>query len=229
MRIERIRSMNLTGLGDVDWTFPGGSVLLFSEDRSYQRVLGYLLLELFYDLKTPLALKDQSSNGLVEVWLTGESTRFYISIELIQKGDELERSSTLEIEDENGQPVSLPETKTVGEYLFGVRLRAFRQGAIVEWPEVKDKNDFSLLVRNLQQGGDEGLSLSKVRASMAGALKRVKEQTESMILVKAEYDALRREWEEVHRQQEEERLLLIEIRNLKEMETILAERFTAAV
>jgi len=226
MRIERIKSSNLTSLGDVDWTFLGGSVVLFSEDKSRQTILGDLLLDLFYDLLPPLALKDHNSQGLGEVWITEKSTHFHISRETSQQGNELEFLSTLKIEDETGQQVSLPETMTAGEYLFGVKLGAFRQGAIVEWPEGIESKNLFRLVRNLRQGGEEGLSLSKVRACMAGAQKRVKEQTESMILVKAEYDALRREWEEAHRQQEEERLLLIEIRNLKEKEIILAEKIT---
>lgn len=225
MRIERIRSVN-TGLGDVDWTFLSGPILLFSEDRSQYRVLGKLLIELFYDLKAPLASKGQGRKGLVEVWMTEASIGFHIRRELIQQGDDLERFSSLEIEDENGQQVSLSETMTLGEFLFRVKLQAFRQGAIVEWPESNELDTLSRLVRNLRQGGDEGLSLTKVRASMAGAQKRLKEQSESMMLVKAEYDALRREWETAHRQQEEGRLLMIEIRNLREKEAILAERIT---
>jgi len=68
-----------------------------------------------------------------------------------------------------------------------------------------------------------------VRASLAGAQKRVSEQKGSMVLVKAEYDALRREWETAHRQQDEERLLLIEIKNLQENEAILSERIASAI
>jgi len=231
MRIERIRGVNLTGLGDVDWTLPGGPVLLFSEERSCRRRLGNLLLELFYDLKTPnpLVSKDQSSKGFVEVWLTGVSGRFYIRRELILQGDVMEQSSNLEIEDETGQKVSLPESMTLGEYLFRVKLRAFRQGAIVEWPEIEENDDFSRRVRNLRDGGDEGLSLPKVRSSLAGAQKKVREQTKSMMLVKAEYERLRLEWEVAHRQQEEERLLLIEIKNLQETSAILAEAITTAL
>ena len=53
------------------------------------------------------------------------------------------------------------------------------------------------------------------------------EQKGSMALAKAEYDALRREWEAAHRQQDEERWLLIEIKNLQENEAILSERIAA--
>ena len=125
--------------------------------------------------------------------------------------------------------MSLPETMTLGEYLFLVTASDFSSGSVfVAWPESKENNNYLRRVRNLRQGGDEGLSLKKVRASIAGAQKRVKEQTESMMLVKAEYDALRHEWEEAHRQQEEERLLLIEIRNLQEKERILVEKISLA-
>ncbi|ODA40513.1 Exonuclease SbcC [Desulfosporosinus sp. BG] len=134
----------------------------------------------------------------------------------------------MEIEDETGQQVSLPERTTLGEYLFRVKQRAFLQGGIVEWPENDETANLSRYVRNMRQGGDAGLSLSKVRASLTGAQKRVKAQTESMLQVKAEYDSLRREWEEAHRQQEKERLLLIEIKNFQEKEKILAERISYA-
>lgn len=228
MRIERIITHNLTGLGDVDLTFPLGPVLLFSEDRTRQRMLGSLLLELFYDIKNPLVSKVQARKGSVEVWMTGENNRLHICRHSIMKEDGLERSSALVIEDETGQQVSLPERTTLGEYLFRVKQRAFLQGGIVEWPENDETVNLSRCVCNMRQGGDAGLSLSKVRASIAGAQKRVKEQTESMVQVKAEYDSLRREWEEAHRQQEKKRLLLIDIKNLQETEKILAERITYA-
>lgn len=229
MRIERIKSSGLTGLGDVDWTFPVGPVLLFCEDRSHQRMLGKLLLELFYDQKTPCASKAESSKALLEVWMAGENTRFYIRRDFIQQGNEFVRSSTLVREEGTGQNVSLPETLTLGDYLFRVNLRAFRQGVVVDWPEKNERDHLSLRVNNLRQGGDEGHSLIKVRASLAGAQKRVSEQKGSMVLAKAEYDALRREWEAAHRQQDAERLLLIEIKNLQENEAILSERIASAI
>ena len=223
MKIERIRSVN-TGLGEVDWTFLAGPILIFSEDRSRYRMLGDLLIKLFYEIKTPLPSQDQGTKGLVEVWMAESSAGFHIRREFIQQGDDLERFSFLEIEDETGAQVILPETTTLGEFLFRVKLQAFRQGAIVEWPESNECDTFPRLVRNLREGGDEEFSLTKVRASLVGAQKRVKEQTESMMLVKAEYDALRAEWETAYRQQEESRLRVIEIRNLREKEAILAER-----
>jgi len=229
MRIERIKSSRLTGLGDVDWTFPVGPVLLFCEDRSYQRILGKLLQELFYDQKTPYALKAESSKGLLEVWMAGENTRYHIRREFIQQGNEFVRSSTLVTEEGTGQNVSLPETLTLGDYLFGVNLQAFRQGVAVDWPEKNEHDHLRMRVNNLRQGGDEGLSLIKVRASLVGARKRVSEQKGSMALVRAEYDALRREWEVAYRQQDEERLLLIEIKNLQENEAVLSERIASAI
>jgi exonuclease SbcC len=225
MRIERIISTNLTEWEDLDLTFPVGPVLFFSEGKSRQRTLGELFMELFYNQKNPQASKNQSRKGLVEVWMSGEDTaRLHISRQFIQQDDGLERASTLEIEDETGQTLFLPEMMTLGEYLFRVKLRAFRQGGVLEWLEDKEPDDFFRRVRNLRQGGEEGLSLTKVRASIAGAQKRVIEQTESMALVKADYDALRHEWEEAHRQQEQNRLCQIELKNLQEKEKILAER-----
>jgi exonuclease SbcC len=225
MRIERIISTNLTEWEDLDLTFPEGPVLLFSEGRSRQRTLGELFLELFYNQKNPRTSKTKSCKGRVEVWLSKEDTaRLHISRQFIQQDDGRERASTLEIEDETGQTLTLPETMTLGEYLFRVKPQAFRHSGIIEWLEDKGPDDFSRRVRNLRHGGEEGLSLAKVRASIVGAQKRVIEQTESMALVKANYDALRHEWEEAHRQQEQDRLRQIELKNLQEKEKILVER-----
>lgn len=229
MRIERMKSSGLTGLGDVDWTFPVGPVLLFCEDKSHQRMLGKLLLELFYDQKTPRALKAESSKGFLEVWVAEENIRFHIRRDFLQQVNEVYRSSILVSEEGTRQNVSLPETQTLGDYLLRVNLQDFRQGVIVDWPENNERDHLSLRVNNLRQGGEEGLSLIKVRASLAGAQKRVSEQKESMVLVKAEYEALRREWEAAHRQQDEERLLLIEIKKLQEIEAILSERIASAI
>jgi len=228
MRIERIRSTNLTGLGDVDLIFPVGPALLCFEDRSRQKKLGDLLLELFYNSKNPLAAKSQSCNGIVEVWMVGQNTRFHIQRQFVQRSNGLEQSPDLVIKDETGRQISFPETMTLGEFLFRVKQEAFRLGGVLEWPRSGENDTFFRRSRNMRQGGDEGFSLAKVRASLAGAQKRVEEQTESMALVKAEYDALRHEWEEAHRQQERERLLLIEIKNLQEKEKVLSERINQA-
>jgi len=209
MRIERLKSSGLTGLGDVDWTFPVGPVLLLCEGGCQQRMLSKLLLELFYDQKIARTLKAENNQGLFEVWMAGENTRFHISRDFFQKGNQIAQSSTLVTEEGSGQNVSLPETLTLGDYLFQFDLRAFRQGVVVDWPDKNERDHLNQLVKNLRQGGDERLSLIKVRASLAGAQKKVSEQKESMALVKVEYDALRREWEAAHRHQDEERLLLI--------------------
>lgn len=229
MRIERIKSCRLIGLGDVDWTFPLGPVLLFCKDRSQQRRLGELLLELFYDQETPCALKAESSKGLLEVWLTEGNNRFNIRRDFRQQGNDFVRSSPLVSEAVTGQNVSLPENLTLGDYLFHINLQAFSQGVVVDWPEKNERDHLRLLVNNLRQGGNERFSLIKIRASLAGAQKRVSEQKGSMALVKAEYDALRREWEAAHRQQDVERLLLIEIKELQENEAILSERIASAL
>ena len=226
MRIERIRGKNLTGLGDVDLTFSTGPVLLFIKDRSHQTMLRDLLLELLYDLKQPS--KAQTRKSLVELWVAGETTRFHIK-QFNPRDDQRERCATRFVEDQTGQKVSWPETMTLGESLFQVKPQAFLQGVIVDWPKSNENTNFSQRVRNIWLGGDEGLSLTKVRACIAVAQKRVKEQTESMVKVKAEYDALRCEWEEAHRQREKDRLLQIEIKNLQEKEKILAEKITEAV
>lgn len=229
MRIERIKSTRLTGLGDVDWTFPEGPTLLFCKDRSQQRMLGNLLMELLYALKTPNTLKAESSKGLLEVWIAGEHTKYYIRQDFIQQSNNLVRSSSLMRKEGTGENVPIPETSTLGEYLFQVNHQTFRQGVVVDWPDIYERDHLRLRVSNFRQGGDDGLSLIKVRASLAGARRRVSEQEGSMASVKAEYDALRREWEGAHRQQDEERLLLIAIKNLQENEAILSEKIASAI
>lgn len=227
MRIDRIKSNRITGLGTVDWAFPVGSVVLFCEDRSHLRKPEKLLSDLFYDLNTTHLDKVESNQGLLEVWVTGENTRFHIHRGTIHQGIEMV-SSTLVTDEGTGQTVSVPNNQNLGDYLLRINRRAFRQGVFVNWPEKDDCDSLSLRVNNLRQGGDEGLSLTKVRASLAGAQKRVSDQKGSMVLVKAEYDALRQEWEAAHRQQDEERLLLIEIKNLQEKEAILSEKIASA-
>jgi len=115
----------------------------------------------------------------------------------------------------------------MGDYLYKTQLQAFLQGGIVEWPEIDHYDSLVRRIHNLCQGGDEGLSLKKVRASIAGAQKRVQDQKERMALVKAEYDTLRREWEIAHRQQDDERFLQIEIKNLQENELILTDKIAS--
>ena len=39
----------------------------------------------------------------------------------------------------------------------------------MDWPEINERDHLSLRVNNLRQGGDEGLSLIKVRASLVGS------------------------------------------------------------
>lgn len=191
-------------------------------------MLGKLLLDLFYDQKMPHILKAKNSYGLLEVWMAGENTRFHIRRDYFQKGNQFAQSSTLVTEEETGREVSLLDPWKLGDYFFRIDLQAFRQGVVVDWPDKNERDHLTLLTNNLRQSGDEGLSLNKVRASLAGAQKRVIEQKESMALVKAEYDALRQEWEGAHRQQDEERLLLIELKNLQENEEILSERIASA-
>ncbi len=60
--------------------------------------------------------------------------------------------------------------------------------------------------------------------SLARAKKRVEEQAESMEQLKADYNVLRRDWETANRRQEEQRLLQIEIKNLKAKENHVNEK-----
>jgi exonuclease SbcC len=226
MKIERIRVSNLSGLEDIDLIFPVGPVLFFSMDKNSYRIISSLILEIFYGQKTQLSLKDLNSNGSVEIWLTGKGTDYHVS-RFFRKGPDPEQTADLVIVDKKtGRPVLIPENISLGKYLWLTEFNAFRQGGFVEWPERKAKNIFLLRLQNIRQGGDERFSFTKVRASLAGAQKRLEEQKKSMMPVRAEYDTLRSEWEAAHRRQEEDRRLLIEIKNLQEKKKITAEKIT---
>ncbi|EHQ89245.1 ATP-binding protein [Desulfosporosinus youngiae] len=230
MRIERIRINNLWGLGDVDWIFPSGPVLLLFQNKSDQRLFGDVLLTLFYDQELPLP-KEQIPKAAAEVWLTcrGDGpfdTGYHIRHEIRKRNHELEQFTTLI--DETGQIVGLPERMKIGDYLYKAQLQAFQQGGLVEWPEIDHYDSLVRRIHNLSQGGDEGLSFKKVQASIAGAQMKLQDQKEKMALVKAEYDTLRLNWETAHRHQDDERLLQIELKNLKEQELILSEKIASA-
>lgn len=225
MKIERIRLRNFRDLKDIDWIFPTGSILIINRDINDQKLLDDLLMKLFYEQGSQL-LEEQQENAAAEVWISEENNNnhFLVRYENIQIEDHLTQQLTFL--DGNGCKVNLPEKMTIGEYLFQARLNAFLQGGTITWPEKDSQDNLFLRINNLSQGGDENFSLTKVRASLIGAQKRVKDQRESMELVKAEYDALRNEWENAHRQQEANRQLLIEIKNLQENEAILTEKIS---
>lgn len=223
MRIERIRGSHLKGLGDVDWLFPAGPSFLIFEEKGQPKAPGRLLQELLYHQNNQENLKLENKAGLLEVWVTGDNTRFHIRQEFIQEGN-FRKFSTQIKEEMTGQNLSLPQYLTLGDYLFRLNQQAFHQGAVIEWPEVNDRDQFRQRINNLRQCGDERTSPVRSQASLSGAQKKVSEQKGSMALVKAEYDELRLEWEASHRQQDEDRLLLIDIKKLQETEAILSER-----
>lgn len=223
MRIERLNFIDFPGLGNIQLDFPVGPVLLILDSDS-QRLIHELVLELLYNSKQELGSKVQSSEGSIEAWIVCENIRYYIRRDFFKQEGEQDCSSSLVIKDQDGRIVSLPDSMVLGEYLFQVKLQAFRQGGVIEWPEGNERNDFLQRVQNLRQGGDEELSLDNVRAALAGAQKKVKDQKEKISLAKAEYDTLRREWESAHRLLDEERSLQIEVKNLREKQKIVQEK-----
>lgn len=72
--------------------------------------------------------------------------------------------------------------------------------------------------------GERHRTSDPARNSLARAKKRVDEQAESMEQLKADYNALRRDWETAYRNQEEQRLLQIEIKNLNVKENHVTEK-----
>jgi exonuclease SbcC len=100
---------------------------------------------------------------------------------------------------------------------------AIRQSGFMVWPDA-NKHELYRRVSNLQQVGNEELSLARVRDALARAKERVEEQADGMAQVKAEYDALRRDWEEANHRQEEQRFLQIKIKNLQAEQHLLTEK-----
>jgi exonuclease SbcC len=227
MRIERIKGSNLTGLGDMDLELPQKPVLIYAKNTPLLSIFTALLTELFYDTEPVQKSKILKRNGTLDVWVNVESERLHLNRNFNLRDKVQTALSNLIITDETGKSVSLPETMTLGEYIFNVKCRAFQQGALVEWPVGKPEEYFLQRTQFIILGGDEGLSLTKVRDSIAGAQKKV--NTESVKSAKKEYDSLRIKWEEAHRQQEEERLISINIKNLREKESLISENITQEI
>lgn len=104
----------------------------------------------------------------------------------------------------------------------GEQLGEDEQG-IIDWPE-GEESDFHRWGTNLRNTGNERISLAQTWNSLARAKKRVEEQAVDMEQVKAEYEALRRDWDAANHRQEEQRLLQIEMKNLLAKKKILAEK-----
>lgn len=225
MRIERVKTFNIPGLEDDEWKLPLGPVLLFFETKMLGNILIEVITEVLYGEMGP---SQKSQNSCVELWLEGVNNSLhvtrYFSIENGKRG----LSSSLIIEDESGARVSLPEKMSIGEYIFHVDRESFSRGNMMEWPVIIDGQELLRSVNNIQRGGEEKLSLVKVRASLTGAQKKLEEQKESIAHLKAEYDALRFEWDTEYRRQEEERMRLIEIKSTKEREEILVQKIMVA-
>ncbi len=106
---------------------------------------------------------------------------------------------------------------------LNMTFEAIRQGGFIGWPDT-NKHGLYRRVSNLQQVGNEELSLERVHDALARAKERVEEQADGMAQVKAEYDALRRDWEEASHRQEEQRFLQIEIKNLQAEQHLMTEK-----
>ncbi|MCM1565016.1 MAG: hypothetical protein NC238_03470 [Dehalobacter sp.] len=106
---------------------------------------------------------------------------------------------------------------------LNMTFEAIRQGGFIVWPDT-NKHGLYRRVSNLQQIGNEELSLARVHDALARAKERVEEQADGMAQVKAEYDALRRDWEEASHRQEEQRFLQIEIKNLQAEQHLMTEK-----
>ncbi|AET67654.1 hypothetical protein Desor_2045 [Desulfosporosinus orientis DSM 765] len=222
MIIDRIRILNHEKMADLDLRFSQGPVVIKFAEISQQKLFYELLFSLLFNRKDSLVLQGLKQNTSVEIWVLEEFGRFHIRFEYQPKKGDWELD--ISIGKEDYQFVCLLEGMSPGNYFFKCKEQTFFQGRAIQWPEYSGPGHLLQRIRNLRQGGDDELSVSKVRASIAGALKRLKDQQEGMEQVKAECEVLRSEWESIHRQQEEERLMQIEIKNLQEKADILADR-----
>ncbi len=114
-----------------------------------------------------------------------------------------------------------PNTNSERQMMPGIEVVDKKRA--IFWPD-NIEDDFYFRVRNLREVGDEEVSLEKARHSLIRAKKRVEEQAESMGQFKSDYEALRRDWEQANRRQEEQRLLQIEIKKLQVKKNQLDEK-----
>lgn len=226
MIIERIRILNCEAMTDIDCLFSQGPAVITFPEISRLRLFYELLFALLFNHQDAEILKGQRRRASVDLWLLEEAAPFHIRFHYHPSKGEWEQEITLE--GEECKPFTLQADMSPGQYFFKCEEQTFSQGGAIRWPEDCRPAHLLQRVRNMRYGGDEELSITKVRASIAGAQKRVKGQQQVMEQVKAEYEMLRNEWESSHRQQEEERLLQIEIKNLREMADILSEKIAKA-
>ncbi|WP_088225418.1 hypothetical protein [Desulfosporosinus sp. FKB] len=225
MKIEHIKGSRLKGLGNVTWAFPASPAFLLFKDETQQKSLIELLLKLFSP-QTPLgSMKLFNNTSFLELVFSGdENNRCCIRQHYLKENNDFIPTSALIKDEITGQNVSFSDSSVLGEYIFGIKLQLFQLGVIVNWSDIDDLDQLRQRIDNLCQSGDEELSPLKVKACFAGAMQKLNEQKGKMALVKAKYDTLRQDWEDTHRQQEEERLLIIEINQFQEGEAILVNK-----
>jgi DNA repair protein SbcC/Rad50 len=229
MRIERIKVYQIRGLEDIDLIIPSGPKFLLRLEGSQQAILVKLLLELLY---SPIATESSNQfvcKGFLEVWVNKDGHRYYIHRDFVLQGNDYIPSLIKVSEETTRQQIIIPDSMTIGDYIFGINQKSFLQSIFINWPETNELEHLKQRIDNLRQSGDEELSPIKALASLLGAQMKVNEQGERMSLVKAEYNALRKEWTDSCHWQDEERLLQIEITKLRENEAIISEKIERSV
>ncbi|WP_088186618.1 hypothetical protein [Desulfosporosinus sp. FKA] len=230
MKIEHIKGSRLKGLGNITWTFPASPAYLLFKEQTQQQSLIELLLKLFSPQTPQGSMKLFNNISFLElVFSSDENNHCCIRQNYLKENNDFIPTSALIKDEITGQNVLFTDSSVLGEYIFDIKLQPFQLGVIVNWSDNDDLDQLRQRIDNLCQSGDEELSPLKVKACLSGAMQKLNEQKGKMALVKAKYDTLRQEWEDSRRQQEEERLLVIEINKFQEGEAILANKIDSTL
>ena len=162
MKFERLRCEKLTGVGTEDWVFSEGSILVLCLKRSLHKPLREHLQALFYDGEKPEDGTGEGVEGLLEVWLADDNSRFYFRREFGRGKTELKIFSMQEPEQkqETGSGIGADAGtdagtgRRKGQEQRHVPGQDMESGEAVFWPEDVDLGEFlfELNARSFSRG-----------------------------------------------------------------------------
>jgi len=185
-----------------------------------------ILSEFFFSPALAPTANELKAKTAFTIQLSKENSIYRLSREVVYRDTQPKWLSEPRLEDQEGNPVLLPEKITPSEYLLETDPGNFRPDGLMLWREEKNISYYRRL-SNLRQTGSENLSPSKVRASLVGAMAKIMEQAGDIAALKAEYDSLKQDWEKLNQRLEQERLLQIEQKNKEISRNILIEKISA--
>jgi exonuclease SbcC len=203
------------------WEFPDRfSVLSFDEVDSL-RYFKDVWLNVFYDV---VSAESEERLG-AQVWAQDQHTQMQLSRKS-GAGQSAQWIGEARSDTDGKTQASYPENTPLGEFLFGLNLTAFKQWGLCVWPEGQER-DFRHYIRNLQQTGEEGLSLAKMQESLAGAKRKMEEPDADLSKAREQYNAVKEAWEEANSRQEATRMMQIELRRSGALSQALQDKSAA--